>query len=127
MAAQTRDAADGIQLVVDEITSAVKDMTSCMNSTMTFLEESVLQDYETFGKVGEHYREDADEYQDGMNQINNAILTLVNVINEMTVSVHNVADQTAHMMDSIAQNEIYISESQDSVTHLNQIVREFTL
>lgn len=127
LAAQTRDAADGIQLVVDEITSAVKDMTSCMNSTMTFLEESVLQDYESFGKVGEHYREDADEYQDGMDQINNAILTLVNVINEMTVSVHNVADQTAHMMDSIAQNEIYISESQDSVTHLNQIVQEFTL
>lgn len=78
-------------------------------------------------EVGENYMQDAIEYEEGMSQINEAITELVSAIDEMSISVHGIADHTSNMMDKIKDNDSYISGSTRSVSNLENIVKEFSL
>lgn len=127
LASQTQTSVADIQDTIEQINVAVKGMTDCMDETMKFLEEAVLKDYDIFRQVGENYSQDAAEYQTGMEQINEAIQTLVNVIADMNHSVHNIATQTTDMMQQIQQNGTFIEDSRESVGHLQNIVGAFTL
>lgn len=127
LASQTQTSVADIQETIEQINIAVKGMTGCMDETMQFLEEAVLKDYDIFRQVGENYSQDATEYQTGMEQINSAIQTLVNVIAEMNNSVHNIAIQTTDMMKQIQENGTFIEDSRESVGHLQNIIKAFTL
>lgn len=127
LASQTQTSVVDIQDTIEQINIAVNSMTDCMDQTMNFLEEAVLKDYDVFRQVGENYSQDAAEYQTGMEQINNAIQTLVNVIEGMNSSVHSIATQTTDMMEQIQENTTFIEDSRESVGHLQNIVSAFTL
>lgn len=112
---------------IGDVNYSVKELTACMSGIMEFLEASVLKDYKGFRSVGENYMQDAIEYEEGMSQINEAITELVSAIDEMSISVHGIADHTSNMMDKIKDNDSYISGSTRSVSNLENIVKEFSL
>lgn len=127
LAAQTKDTVEEIQETIGDVNYSVKELTACMSGIMEFLDASVLKDYKGFRSVGENYMQDAIEYEEGMSQINEAITELVSAIDEMSVSVHGIADHTSNMMDKIKDNDSYISGSTRSVSNLEHIVKEFSL
>ena len=127
LAAQTKDTVEEIQETIGDVNYSVKELTACMSGIMEFLEASVLKDYKGFRSVGENYMQDAIEYEEGMSQINEAITELVSAIDEMSISVHGIADHTSNMMDKIKDNDSYISGSTRSVSNLEHIVKEFSL
>lgn len=126
-AIESANAIRKINEMIGDVNYSVKELTACMSGIMEFLEASVLKDYKGFRSVGENYMQDAIEYEEGMSQINEAITELVSAIDEMSISVHGIADHTSNMMDKIKDNDSYISGSTRSVSNLENIVKEFSL
>ena len=92
-------------------------------------------------QVGENYSDDATSFEDGMNQINEAVKNLASAISDIKFSIHeinttvgesamgvtDIADKTSEMLHKIEGTESIMKESKVSSENLNQIVGEFTL
>ena len=141
LASQTQETVTDINDIISQVNSAVGNMTSCLDGTMHFLEDTVLKDYAEFAEVGENYSSDANEFEDGMTRINRAIQDLVHTIQEITHSVQEInttvnqsatgiseiADHTAEMVQKIDDTESFVEKSKSSADNLNQIVEDFHL
>lgn len=141
LASQTQDTVTNINGIISNVNNAVDNMTQCLDGTMDFLEEVVLKDYAEFEEVGENYSKDANDYENGMTRINQAIQNLVHTINEITHSVEDInttvnqsatgiseiAGHTAEMVQKIDDTEAFMEKSRTSASNLNQIVEEFNL
>lgn len=141
LASQTQETVADINGIISQVNSAVDNMTQCLDGTMHFLEDVVVQDYADFKEVGENYSSDAADYEEGMTKINRAIQNLVQTINGITQSIQDInttvnqsatgiseiADHTAEMVQKIDAAQDYMEKSKTSAGDLNQIVEEFNL
>ncbi len=141
LASQTQETVSSIDTIIGEVNAAVSNMKQCLDSTMEFLDNTVLKDYNEFMHVGENYAQDAADYEQGMTQINDAVTTLVeainnisfsireinNTVNESATGVSDIADKTSSMVQMIQATDSFVSESKESADNLNKIVDEFNI
>lgn len=141
LANQTSQAIADIGTIVQEVNTAVNNMTDCMQETTDFLEQSVLSDYEDFKAVSVQYQEDANAYGTDMNQVKNAIEQLTELteaaadalsgikdtVNESAAGVTDIAQKTGDMVEKSLETSNMVDECYICADNLKDIVDKFTL
>lgn len=141
LANQTFDTVDGINEIVAEVNDAVENMTECIQVIMKFLEETVVNDYEAFGKVGSRYEEDARSFAGSMEQIYKGIYDLnariteiadamndVNTtITDSTDGVNLIADKSVKAVEKTMEGYEHLRVSSESLNELKTIIEKFKL
>ncbi|MDE6759495.1 MAG: methyl-accepting chemotaxis protein [Lachnospiraceae bacterium] len=141
LAQQTSDTVSNINKIVNEVNDAVSDMAKCLDASIEFMGENVLEDYEEFGKVSEQYQKDAAIVEDNMLNVNRAIVNLSGNISEIkdsvegigaavsdaSVSINEIAGSTTDMTEKTGQNIDAVDNSMENIKMLNQIVEQFRI
>lgn len=141
LATQTSMAVKDINMIVAEINAAVDNMTECMRETLGFLENTVIEDYNSFENVSTQYQSDADCFKDSMAEIKSGILelnvTLEEILNsiscisdtmsEAAAGVSDIAGKTSDMVSETTNTTNGAKDCEQYVENLNQIVERFTL
>ncbi len=141
LATQTSEAVKNIGSIVDEVNSAVGQMSDCLTQTTNFLETNVLADYQEFGKVSEQYKVDADTFGSSMNEIRESIRELAKdmdmivssiegidtTVTEASHGVVDIAEKTSEMSAETADSIDKVNETKQVVSDLNDIIGKFKL
>lgn len=141
LANQTQVSADDIKERVQEVQRAVENMQSCIGTSAEFLEKTVMQDYQEFNKVGNAYSNDANTFEEYMDDIRTRVESLAKEMEEIVQSldvigqavgdsaagVSDVADKTNDLVNSAVHAGEMVSESVENITGMKQLVNKFTL
>lgn len=141
LATETFNSVDNINAIVEDVNKAVNNMTSCLDTIMQFFGDTVIADYQNFGNVFIQYKDDADGFIKMMTEINEATTVLNNNIDGISSAVGGINDiigQTKEAIDVIAEKSVdsvskmqdgceCLSESQESVNGIQDIVNEFKM
>ena len=141
LADQTSDAVGDINGIIAEVNQAVGNMTSCLDESMNFLEETVLKDYGDFMEVAEQYTVDAAGVEENMGDINSQIETLLTAIVNIAEAVEHVsqttmeaaegiteiAGKTQEMAGVVGTNSDLIEHNQSNIAKLKEIVARFRM
>lgn len=141
LADQTSDAVGDINGIIAEVNSAVSNMTSCLDESMMFLEDTVLKDYGDFMEVAEQYSVDAAGMEEDMGDINNQIETLLTAIvnisdavarvSETTMEaaegITEISEKTQEMSGVVGMNGDLIEHNQNNIEKLKEIVAMFRM
>lgn len=114
LASQTSSTISNINGITTEVNQAVENMESCLQETISFLEETVLKDYSDFMGVAEKYTQDASNFEENMKEIGNEVDTLLSAIVEIADSVNNITQVVAEAADNISS----IAQKTEDVSHL---------
>ncbi len=138
---QTAETVSNINTIVQEVNEAVTDIAKCLDTSMEFMGETVLTDYQEFSKVGEQYKEDATIIEESMNNVNQAIVNLAanikkitgavedigRTINESSIGINEIAEKTSEMGVKTSDNTEVVHSSKEKIVILKEIVDQFTL
>ena len=139
LADDTSKAVSNINEIVDEVNSAVSQMQGCLEEMITFLETTVLKDYEEFGQVSIRYQDDADIFKDSMSSIKNGVDDLTEAIGRIvetigainsTVSesaegVTDIADRTTDIVQGMGDTHTKVGECHEYVKVLEATIGKF--
>lgn len=121
---QTFQTVDGINQIVHEVNEAVSNMTECIQVIMRFLEETVVTDYSSFSNVGERYEEDAQSFNNSMQQIYTEISDLNEKINNIAKTIVNVNETISESTEGISliakKSGIAVTKTLEGYSHLNE-------
>ena len=138
---QTAETVSNINTIVQEVNEAVTDIAKCLDTSMEFMGETVLADYQEFSKVGEQYKEDATVIEESMNNVNQAIVNLATnikkitgavenigqTINESSIGINEIAEKTSEMGVKTSDNTEVVHSSKEKIVVLKEIVEQFKL
>ncbi len=141
LANQTADTVSNIDAIVKDVNEAVADMLKCLDISMEFMGETVLEDYKEFSQVGVQYKDDAGVIEDSMTKVSAAIHLLTGNIQEITNAVENIsvaisessdgineiAGKTVTMSSESHNNTEIVEESKELIEKLNDIANMFTI
>jgi len=141
LANQTFQTVDGISEIVKEVNEAVVNMTDCIQVIMSFLEETVVEDYSTFGQVGERYEKDAESYAESMqhiyseiSELNRKIVEIVDAmdgvnrtITESAGGVNMIAEKSEDAVQKTLEGYEHLRESETSLNHLKELIERFNV
>lgn len=102
LANQTYQTVDGINEIVNAVNEAVSNMAECIREIMTFLEQTIVKDYESFADVGEKYEEDASVFSQNMESIYQEISELNKRVEEITLAVSNVQEMISQSSTGVS-------------------------
>ncbi len=97
LAKQTSEAVGNIDEIVAEVNNAVYQMSSCLQETTDFLEQTVLVDYSDFTKVSEQYYSDAEIFQNSMGTISTGV-------QELSHSIENISETLGHINATVSDS-----------------------
>ena len=138
---QTFQTVDGISEIVKDVNDAVVNMTECIQVIMKFLEDTVVEDYGSFDKVGERYEKDAETFADSMqyiysevSQLNNKIAEIVyavdsvnRTITEAAVGVSLIANKSGNAARKTLEGYEHLRESENSLNLLKGLIEKFNV
>lgn len=141
LAHRSLSSVNDINMIIEEVNSAVSNMSETMEETLSFLENNVLSDYDNFNQIGDQYLSDADVFKSSMmnisgeiNELNTSIQQIATGISdiqstvaEASIGVTNIAEKTSDTVTKASDNYQLAGDTKDSVTILKQIVDKFTL
>lgn len=138
---QTFQTVDGINEIVKDVNDAVVNMTECIQVIMKFLEDTVVEDYSSFDKVGERYEKDAETFADSMqyiyseiSQLNNKITEIVDAadsvnqtIKESADGVSLIANKSGNAVKKTLEGYEHLRESENSLNLLKGLIEKFNV
>lgn len=141
LANQSSNTVASINEIMAEISRAVQNMTDNLSSTVDFLENVVLKDYEQFEEVGAQYNQDADTVSSSMSTIeeavNNLSVTISEIANALTgitttvsqsaTGVGEIADKTTDIVSDTMQNMNLVDSCKEAIDQLQGIIDQFQL
>ena len=141
LATQSADTVGNIAKIVEEVKKATANMEECLSTTLNFMQENVLKDYEQFMDVSEQYSEDADNIKESMDQIYQSILHLdenmqsittaiedINTsVSEATTGITDMAEKNMGIVNAIGNTLEKADESAQYAGELKKITTRFKL
>lgn len=141
LATQSTEAVDRITIIVTEVRTAVENMAQCLETSLGFLENTVLQDYADFTDAGKQYHKDAvsvdssmqtirssmKALDDTIREINQSIAGINTTIAEAATGVTDIAEKTSDTVGLTARTSQMAEENVTHSVHLKEIVDQFQL
>ncbi len=141
LAAQSSDTVSDIVEIVREVTSAVNSIEKCLDKTLSFLESSVMRDYDEFIQISGEYNSDAesfsdtikgicgniDELQNATGQIAEAISKINSTISESTNGITGIAQRATDVVTLSSDTYDKVQDNVNMANMLKEIVDKFTL
>lgn len=141
LASQSTETANNISSIVTGVKDAAESMEKCLRQMISFMEETVIKDYENFIRVSEEYSADARDFSESMQTINTSISELeLNIaditksiqdinstVNEATISINDIANKATDMVGFASDTEGKADENTKCAEQLDDIVRKFKI
>ncbi|MCR4744310.1 MAG: hypothetical protein K5894_03670 [Lachnospiraceae bacterium] len=141
LANQSSDTVTNIMSIVTEVQNAVDSLTDCLNRTLDYLGKDVSEDYDTFIKMSDQYKDDAESFYKSMSAIKTTISELSNSTENIATSINdisNTVEEAANAVTNVAEKTTDVSglssdvlnvvhETNDISNQLVDIVDSFKL
>ena len=141
LANETGEAVGSIQATIEDVQKSFQELSDNSSSLITFLEDTVTPDYDSFVKVAEQYGEDADSITELSEKISQMSEGISETVEQLTEAMKNIADSTqntadisANIMDNIDDISNVVEQvsqmagsQQDMSTELNSVISRFQL
>ena len=106
LAEHSKDTANSIQEISNQVISAVESLANDSNEMLTYVSESVLADYDEFEDVAQQYYQDAEDINQVLRSVNDNTVVLTSTISEMAEQIDNIShvisDCTSGVSDATA-------------------------
>lgn len=119
LADSSRQTADNIQVINGRVVAAVKELASCSNAIVAYINETILKDYDGFVDSGKRYNEDAvhvNEIVTEFNQMADVLLHLVDDINETVSGIAVAIEESAQSVNDVTGHTNGLVEDINMVT-----------
>lgn len=140
LADSSRDTANNIQVISNEVTAAVSDLADNANRMISFLIDVVMPDYDKLVNVGDAYHADAStfdelmqgftndagELMDSTKQMVEQMKGMVASINESSNAINMVTENACDLTESMSQIQGEMSKTESVADRLNNEVGRFT-
>lgn len=141
LASQSTETANNISSIVAGVKNAAESMETCLRQMISFMEETVIGDYENFIQVSEEYSADARDFSGSMQTINSSIVGLEeniaditksiqdinSTVNEAAISINDVATKATDMVGYANDTGDRAEENTKCAMELEQIVKWFKI
>lgn len=141
LANQSAETVAGIENIVTEVTEAVQNIDHCLDKVLTFMETSVLGDYDEFMKVSSQYNQDAksfgetitdvcntiDNLGEATNQIAEAISRINTTITDASAGINGIAERATDVVSLSSDTYSKVQDNTNLAGMLREIVDKFTL
>ena len=141
LAIQTRDSVQNIETIIGEVNEAVNNLATCLNTSMDFLESTVMEDYGEFLNVSEQYAKDATNFESGMREIAESVEQLDRAIDHIAVSMEDigkmtneaangvslVAEKTVEIVEKMTDEDNLVKGNTEYAGQLSNIVGRFSI
>lgn len=124
LAENSKNAVTEIQKITQEVVSSVSNLSESSEDLLSFMDKTVLADYEALVETGDQYDKDAEQVDQIMTdfsatseQLTASIQNMIKAINEITYATNEGASGTSN----IAQKVAVIVESANEVIHQGDI------
>ncbi len=91
LAEHSKDTANSIQEISNQVISAVAALADNSNEMLTYVSETVLEDYNDFENVAKQYYQDAEDINAVLDSVNDNTILLNSTINEMTSEIDHIS------------------------------------
>ncbi len=109
LAEHSKDTANSIQEISNQVISAVESLAKDSNEMLTYVSESVLADYDEFEDVAQQYYQDAEDINQVLKSVNENTIVLNSTMGEM-------AEQIDHISRVISDCTTGVSDATESTT-----------
>ena len=141
LATESSDTVYNIKEIVSEVIEAVNHMDACLSRILTFLDTSVMKDYQDFVNVSGEYNSDAASFSDTIKDIcdnieelgkaTNIIAESVSGINstitESAEGINGIADRATDVVTLSTQTYNKVQDNNNMADMLRDIVNKFML
>lgn len=141
LASQSTETANNITSIVAGVKNAAESMETCLRQMISFMEETVIGDYENFIQVSEQYSADARDFSGSMQTINSSIAELEeniaditksiqdinSTVNEAAISINDVAGKATEMVGYANDTGNKAEENTRCAAQLDEIVKRFKI
>lgn len=141
LADQSSSTATGIQGIVKNVYNSVDCMKVNSEAILTFIDQSVLKDYEKLSKISEQYNEDAayvnklmadfesaaEHLETAVTSISSAMNEVALTINEGSKGVQDIAEKTADVVESTISESKLAEENALGAKELLELVERFKI
>lgn len=141
LASQSTETANNISNIVNGVKSAAESMETCLRQMITFMEQTVIGDYENFIQVSEEYSADARNFSESMQTINSSVSLLEehitditksvqdinSTVNEAAISINDVAVKATDMVGYANDTGDKAEENARCAAELEEIVKKFKI
>lgn len=137
----SRDTATHIQDINNLIIEVVQQLTNHANELVSYIQETILPDYDSFVDAGMQYSKDAnyvneivnqfhimsDELRSQTEQVQEFAESISKSVIESSEGIQNVATNTENLSDEIANISGHILENKEVANTLNREAERFTI
>lgn len=141
LAGSTSEAVGQIQDTITEVKRAFDSLTADSKGMLSFVQDTVAPDYNSFVEVAGQYEQDAKNITEISNQVAGMSEAIKHIMGEVSSAIQSIAESTqyttelsSNIMDAIdvvSQNVADVSEMSDVqdtiVTDLNEVAAKFTV
>jgi len=101
LAENSRQTAGNIQVISNDVTTAVKSLSDNAMQVIDFINNTVLSDYDSFVETGDKYESAAATLDDTMQKFSDKATLLNNMMNEMADSVESITRSVQESTEAI--------------------------
>ena len=141
LAENSQNAVGAIQEVTKQVVSAVNNLAQSSERSISFINETIITDYQTMVDIGGQYFSDAEAMRylvEGVDsatvQLADAITTMSNSLNEISIAnnegangITNIAQNTSEIMQNAGSVSEMMNSVQDSTQKLKDSIGRFTV
>ncbi|MCR4587365.1 MAG: methyl-accepting chemotaxis protein, partial [Lachnospiraceae bacterium] len=141
LADNSRQTAGNIQVISNEVTAAVKDLSENAMQVIRFINETVLKDYDAFVETGakyentagimddilEKFTQKADHLNGIMDQMADSVTSITNSVQESTSAIGQSAGHSSEIVDEIQEIEEAMNENSQVTERLSSATMRFEL
>lgn len=141
LASQSTQTVERISKIIIDVTTAVDNMTSCLQMSLDFLEHTVLKDYKEFMDISVQYHDDTasvdksmESICSSMTQLNETIQKIhysisgiSDTITQATTGIADIAEKTTNTVELTATTSKMAEENVSYSNSLKEIINHFRL
>lgn len=141
LASESTTTGANIVTIVAQVNTSVETLTKCLVDALEFLENKVMNDYDTFMASSDEYSSAAKNIEDFMNQANEEVDQLKSAINSITdamdsinrninecsIGINDIANKTTEVVELTSESFERSNNCKTSASELQDITSRFQI
>lgn len=118
LADSSKQTADNIQEINKFVVAAVQELTECSNVIVSYINETILSDYDAFVESGKQYNKDAVHVNEIVTEFNQMAEVLMRSVDEINETVNGIAiaiDESAQSVTDVTEHANVLVEDINTV------------
>lgn len=124
LADSSREAANNIQNINEQVMKAVRGLVRSSEQIISYINESILPDYESFVKGGQQYSDDAIHIGDTMLQYKESTHGILKTMTDITEAIEGISQAVEESADGVTEAAVSIDTLVRSIAAVDEKMDE---